>query len=98
MPDYGLSDIEKKIQLLIKRLQSYHKENQNLEKKLLENENKIKKQQEQIKEYEEKIRIFKMTSPSEDGEGVDNEARREIRTTINSYIKEIDNCIAALNK
>lgn len=96
MPGYKLSDIEETFQLLLKRLRNLYIEKKKLEQKILMKDQEIIRQQNQIKEYEESMHVLRMTTSSEDTES--NVFRKEVRTTINNYIKEIDNCIAILNK
>lgn len=96
MAGWEISDVEDKLQLLLNKLSSLHAEKVQLEEKLLEKDKKTQQLKEQLEEYEDKIRIIKMTSPSEEIEG--NDFRKEVRSTINGYIKEIDHCIAMLNK
>ena len=86
------------LEVKIKRLISlYHKEKQGRE--LVANEvEKIKKdltqKQEVIKSLEEKIKLIKMSkvvsSSAEDS--------KKTKQRINDYVREIDKCIALLNK
>lgn len=98
MPDVNVSDIEEKFQLLLKRLRLLHNEKQKLEHKVIELESEIGSQKALLEGMEEKMDVLRMTSSPGDNEGNEHEFRKEIRTTINSYIQEIDNCIALLNE
>ncbi len=74
----------------------YH-EKQKLTQKVLESQEIIARQQALLEELEEKVKMLKMTSsPGETP--ADGSFRKEMRTTLNAYIQEIDNCIALLNK
>jgi len=95
MSDSELSDIEKKFKLLLKRMRSLHNENLMLVEKMKKKDAEIMRHQDLLEASEEKMQILKMTAPSDENEG---EFRKEIHATINSYIKEIDGCIAILNK
>lgn len=98
MSGVNLSNIAHNFQLMLKRLQFLYNEKQKLEQLVLEEQTENSKLQAHIKALEEKIKILKMTNPSENGTVPENEMKKEMRTTLNAYIHEIDNCIALLNK
>lgn len=91
----NLDAINEKIEKLIHLHRAQKEQN-----KLLSAQNdelllKIKNQQQQIDQLEENFRLLKITKSLAGMQSVkDNEAR----TTINELVREIDKCIALLNK
>lgn len=98
MSGINLSNMEHNFQLLLKRMRFLYAEKQKLEQKVLEGQEDIAGQQARITELEEKIKMLKMSVHSGDGTPADNTFKKEMRSTLNAYIQEIDNCIAILNK
>ncbi len=98
MSGINISHIDKKFQLLVKQVISLREENQRLSSSVQAGLEKIADQQNKINELQEKIKLLRMTSSSEEDSETEPNFRKEIRSTLNSYIQEIDNCIALLNK
>ena len=90
-----VEDIERKVSKLIKLYQSVQKEKEDI---LTEN-NKLKSdlsdKDESIKNLEEKIKLLRITKSVSTQ---DDERNKESRQKINEYVREIDKCIALLNK
>ena len=88
-------NIEKKVNKIISLYRSLKKEkeeileeNTNLRSEILEKDNNIKS-------LEEKIKLLRITKSVGDH---DLEINKESRQKINEYVREIDKCIALLNK
>ena len=88
-------NIEKKVNKIISLYRSLKKEkeeileeNTNLRSEILERDNNIKS-------LEEKIKLLRITKSVGDH---DIEINKESRQKINEYVREIDKCIALLNK
>ena len=88
-------NIEKKVNKIISLYRSLQKEkeeileeNTNLRSEILERDNNIKS-------LEEKIKLLRITKSVGDH---DLEINKESRQKINEYVREIDKCIALLNK
>tara|TARA_B100000683_G_scaffold211044_1_gene205725 strand:+ start:15384 stop:15668 length:285 start_codon:yes stop_codon:yes gene_type:complete len=88
-------NIEKKVNKIISLYRSLKKEkeeileeNTNLRSEILERDNNIKS-------LEEKIKLLRITKSVGDH---DLEINKESRQKINEYVREIDKCIALLNK
>ena len=69
------------------------------EKEIIVNENKnyknkLTKQQEVVKKLEEKIKVIKISNLVSS----DSEDKKKTKQKINKYVREIDRCIALLNK
>jgi hypothetical protein len=62
-------------------------ENENLK-------NEFAKKQEVVKELEEKIKVIKISNLVSS----DDEDKKKTKQKINEYVREIDRCIALLNK
>jgi len=90
-----VENIEKKISKLIKLYQSVQKEKE----EILKENNKLKSglsdKDESIKKLEEKIKLLRITKSVSTQ---DDERNKESRQKINEYVREIDKCIALLNK
>ena len=90
-----VENIEKKVSKLIQLYQSVQKEKEVI---LTEN-NKLKSdlsdKEESIKKLEEKIKLLRITKSVSTQ---DDERNKESRQKINEYVREIDKCIALLNK
>ena len=90
-----VENIEKKVSKLIQLYQSVQKEK---EETLTEN-NKLEldlfDKEKTIKRLEEKIKLLRITKSVS---AQDDERNKESRQKINEYVREIDKCIALLNK
>ena len=90
-----VENIEKKVSKLIKLYQSIQKEKEEI---LTENnklESDLSDKDETIKRLEEKIKLLRITKSVSTQ---DDERNKESRQKINEYVREIDKCIALLNK
>ena len=90
-----VENIEEKVSKLIKLYQSVQKEKE----EILKENNKLKSdlsdKDESIKKLEEKIKLLRITKSVSTQ---DDERNKESRQKINEYVREIDKCIALLNK
>ena len=90
-----VENIEKKVNKLIKLYQSAQKEK---EETLTENNQLISDLSDKdktINSLEEKIKLLRITKSVSTQ---DDEKNKESRQKINEYVREIDKCIALLNK
>ena len=90
-----VGNIEKKVNKLIQLYQSAQKEK---EETLTENNQLISDLSDKdktIKSLEEKIKLLRITKSVSTQ---DDERNKESRQKINEYVREIDKCIALLNK
>ena len=90
-----VENIEKKVSKLIKLYQSVQKEKEEI---LTENnklELDLSNKDETINRLEEKIKLLRITKSVSTQ---DDERNKESRQKINEYVREIDKCIALLNK
>ena len=90
-----VGNIENKVNKLIQLYQSVQKEKEEI---LTENnklELDLSDKEKTIKRLEEKIKLLRITKSVS---AQDNERNKESRQKINEYVREIDKCIALLNK
>ena len=93
--------IEDKLQLLVRKLQQVQGENVLLREQIRLNEEELSAQNDAIASLSNKLQMTKIAgnaqgTPSNNKED-DDEFKKEMRTRINDYIREIDRCIALLN-
>jgi len=90
-----VENIEEKVSKLIQLYQSVQKEKEEI---LTENnklELDLSDKEKTIKRLEEKIKLLRITKSVS---AQDDERNKESRQKINEYVREIDKCIALLNK
>jgi chromosome segregation ATPase len=88
-----LKRIKEKLQQLLKQYTALQKENSRLKEDLLVAGEKISLQQKSMDELKQQASVLKMNA------GEMNEAdKKELEKRINSYVKEIDRCIALLGE
>ena len=86
--------LQNKLESLVARHQSVKATNQQLEIQLEQLTQQLETQQESVRQLEDKNKILKL-SASLHGEEQDTKATRN---KINELVREIDKCIALLNK
>ena len=90
-----VENIEKKVSKLIQLYQSAQKEKEEILKENNNFQSDISDKDETIKKLEEKIKLLRITKSVSTQ---DDERNKESRQKINEYVREIDKCIALLNK
>jgi hypothetical protein len=99
--EQSIQRIEDKLYLLVKKLQQVQAENVLLREEVTVQQQALQEQQQSIEQLEEKLRLMKIAASAQGSTttvSVEDEAfRKEVRSKINEYIKEIDRCIALLN-
>jgi hypothetical protein len=93
-----ISRVEEKVQLLLKKMLFLQEENQRLQNTVDLQQKGLQEQKEQIKELEQKISLLKIASTTGAGSPESSVVRKELKNTINQYIREIDHCIARLRE
>jgi chromosome segregation ATPase len=83
-----------KLENLISKLNDLESQNLILSKKLSDNTLTIKQKEESIEDLKEKNRILKISSSLNNVDGNDKSSKKQI----NDLVREIDKCIALLNK
>lgn len=87
-----LKRIQEKLQLLLREHQSLKKDNARLQKELLATKEQFQLQKQTTESLQEQVSILKAGSSS-----MNEEDKKELEKRINSYLKEIDRCIALLS-
>ena len=90
-----VENIEKKVSKLIKLYQSVQKEKEEILTEINKLKSDLSDKNESIKKLEEKIKLLRITKSVSTQ---DDERNKESRQKINEYVREIDKCIALLNK
>jgi methyl-accepting chemotaxis protein len=90
-----IKQLLEKTKLLAERYQQQVKKNNQLEIELAEIRNKLEQQNEIIKDLEERNKILKLAASLS---GNTEENVSSIKLKINQLVKEIDKCVALLNK
>jgi hypothetical protein len=88
-----IKDIQVKLQQLLKQYAALEKENLRLEKELTKNTEQFVRQQQIIDTLKQQVEISRITSGS-----WNEQDKKEFEKRINSYVKEIDQCIALLSE
>ncbi len=91
----AIEDIRKVFELLVKKNKNLIEQTENLNKKVETLENDIQAKSDEINDLNEKYNVLKMTKKLK---GSEIENSKEQKLKINEMIKEIDKCIALLNK
>ncbi|HEX5024226.1 MAG TPA: hypothetical protein VFV68_03095 [Agriterribacter sp.] len=89
--DEHIRRVNEKIQLLLKQYHTLQKENDKLKIELEQKRTNEKNTQEKVALLQQQVEIAKMSS----GEA-GKEIKTELEKRINTYIREIDQCIALL--
>ncbi|TAN14980.1 MAG: hypothetical protein EPN37_10880 [Chitinophagaceae bacterium] len=98
MAELSISRLEEKIQLLLKKMQYVREENQRLQENVDQQQELLQQEQARAKDMEHQIALLKIANAQSSGEGQPAETKRALKSAINQYIHEIDNCIARLNE
>lgn len=88
-----LKRIQEKLQAVLKQSASLQRENQRLKEELIKNKNLQEEQNQKMDELKQQIDVFKITSGN-----WDENDKKQFEKRINTYIKEIDRCIALLSE
>lgn len=98
--EQNIQRVEEKLHLLLKKLQQVQAENATLREEVRAQHELIGRQQENISGLEDRLRLMKIAATAQGAPASaaeDQAFRKEIRSRINDYIREIDRCIALLN-
>ena len=90
-----VENIEKKVSKLIKLYQSVQKEKEEILTEINKLKSDLSDKDESIKNLEEKIKLLRITKSVSTQ---DDKRNKESRQKINEYVREVDKCIALLNK
>jgi chromosome segregation ATPase len=88
-----LKRIQDKLQQLLKQQVAVRKENEKLKEELGAAREKLATQQKNTDELKQQVSVLKMNAG-----GMNEMDKKELEKKINSYLKEIDRCIALLGE
>lgn len=88
-----LKRIQDKLQQLLKLQVAVRKENEKLKEELVTAREKLSVQQKNADELKQQVTVLKMNAG-----GMNDMDKKELEKKINSYLKEIDRCIALLGE
>jgi chromosome segregation ATPase len=91
--DQHLKVIQDKLQLLLRQYNALQKENLQLKDELIEARMQTKTQQENTDKLKQQVELLKFTNAE-----MSTEDKKQFEKRINSYLKEIDRCIAMLGQ
>lgn len=98
MAGINLQGLEEKFQLLLKKLRYLQEENQRLGQTVERQQSEIIQQQSSLIALEDKVKMLKIAASADGDSRHITEGRKALRSTINSYIRDLDRCIARLNE
>lgn len=90
-----VQNIDLKVRSIISRYKKILDENKKIKSNAIDLENDVKEKNKKIKELEEKIKLLKIARSVNSKELENVKASRK---KINEYVREIDKCVALLNK
>ena len=91
---YIVDELKQKIQLLARKLKDQKQDNYRLHESYTELEVKLKEQEAEISELKQQNNTLKLSKAFVDENGGSQEAKLQI----NKIVREIDKCIALLNR
>jgi len=94
MKDLSLlvSNIKQKAEKLVAKQQLLEKENKTLVDEIEKVKKELEDKSQQILELNEKVKLLKIAK------NVDGESTKEVKLKINEMVREIDKCIAQINR
>jgi predicted nuclease with TOPRIM domain len=91
----AISDIRKFIEELKNKLDDKVQENNRLNQEILNSEDEVKSLKSNISDLNEQVKLLKLASQIE---GKEIGSNKDVKLMINEMVREIDKCIALLNK
>jgi chromosome segregation ATPase len=90
-----VGEIENKVNEIANQRNQYKNQVVNLNDEIASLSNQLKSKESEIAELEQKYKIMKLAKSLEGGE---QESNKDLKLKINEMVREIDKCIALLNK
>ncbi len=87
-----VNGLRKKAELMIEKHQTITEKNKQLSIEIVQLNEKLNQKNQQLTELENKIKVLKISK------SVDSESTKDVKLKINEMVREIDNCIAQINK
>jgi uncharacterized coiled-coil DUF342 family protein len=87
-----VANLRRKAEKLVEKHQVVMEQNKQLSNEVLELKEELNKRNQQLSEMENKIKVLKISK------SVDSESTKDVKLKINEMVREIDKCIAQINK
>ena len=87
-----VANLRRKAEKLVENYQVVIEQNKQLSNEVLELKEELNKRNQQLSEMENKIKVLKISK------SVDSESTKDVKLKINEMVREIDKCIAQINK
>ncbi len=87
-----VTNLRRKAEKLVEKHQVVIEQNKQLLNEVLELKEELNKRNQQLSEMENKIKVLKISK------SVDSESTKDVKLKINEMVREIDKCIAQINK
>lgn len=87
-----VNGLRKKAELMIEKHQLITEKNKQLSNEIAQLNEKLNQKNQQLEAFENKINVLKMSK------SVENESTKDVKLKINEMVREIDKCIAQINK
>lgn len=87
-----VANLKIKAEKLVEKHQVVIEQNKQLLNEVLELKEELNKRNQQLSEMENKIKVLKISK------SVDSESTKDVKLKINEMVREIDKCIAQINK
>ncbi|MBE7441615.1 MAG: hypothetical protein KF732_01530 [Flavobacteriales bacterium] len=87
-----VANLRRKAEKLVEKYQVVIEQNKQLTNEVFELKEELNKRNQQLSEMENKIKVLKISK------SVDSESTKDVKLKINEMVREIDKCIAQINK
>jgi len=87
-----VANLKRKAEKLVEKYQVVIEQNKQLTNEVFELKEELNKRNQQLSEMENKIKVLKISK------SVDSESTKDVKLKINEMVREIDKCIAQINK
>lgn len=87
-----VASLKNKAENLVKNYQKAQEENKNLTERIEKLTEELNQKSQQISELNNKVNLLKISG------SVDKESTKDVKLKINELVREIDKCIAQINK
>ncbi|HRN42645.1 MAG TPA: hypothetical protein PK649_11310 [Vicingus sp.] len=87
-----VANLRRKAEKLVEKYQVVIEQNKQLTNEVFELKEELNKRNQQLSEIENKIKVLKISK------SVDSESTKDVKLKINEMVREIDKCIAQINK
>lgn len=87
-----VSGLRKKAELVIEKHRAITEKNKQLSAEIVQLNEKLNQKNQQLTELEDRVKVLKISK------SVESESTKDVKLKINEMVREIDKCIAQINK